>query len=630
MSLRRRSYFWRLLYAFVAGGLLPFLVLAVGFGFASARVLENAYRERAEEAVLGAAERTRRLLDEMTSIAETLALAAPVGAYLAGPVRDAPIVSEVSRLFSSTIPSSYLSPCLVPADGFLPLTRGTVPDEYRLDLYGGWGFLGRLSRESALPPSAADGPIVFGQPHPDSGVPAPFAVGCPVYIAGEIAGSVPGGASPDETPARRVAGYVIIDIGRQLVSDRIGSLAGLGASLTDLCITDASGCILYNMTDTRLESTFFEPEAASAEGTVFVPSATVPGGFHVYGMYPLGAAHEYISVIMALGLIVAVASLIISLVMAVFLSRSIARPVHLLTLTMEEVAQGRLDAQCPELPSRGSGDEISVLVRRFNQMILRVNELVGNLVAQERDLRRAETRALQAQINPHFLYNTLNSIRSMAKLEGSSEIADMTTRLARIMREGSSPGPGFCTVGHSMALARDYFAIESWRWPGRFTMTESLDEGVSDSKIPRLIIQPLVENALVHGLEEKPGSGNLTITGRLAAGDVVITVTDDGVGMSADRLERVRALLKEAGERPVESSLGETGSAIPGDEWFSSQVSADGPAVPGRSSGIALINTHRRLCLIYGLPYGLEIVSESGAGTSVTISFPRDREDERC
>ena len=111
---------------------------------------------------------------------------------------------------------------------------------------------------------------------------------------------------------------------------------------------------------------------------------------------------------------------------------------------------------------------------------------------------------------------------------------------------------------------------------------------------------------------------------------MVITVTDDGVGMSADRLERVRALLKEAGERPVESSLGETGSAIPGDEWFSSQVSADGPAVPGRSSGIALINTHRRLCLIYGLPYGLEIVSESGAGTSVTISFPRDREDERC
>jgi two-component system, sensor histidine kinase YesM len=581
MPLHKRSFFFRLLLAFFAGGLVPFIVLAVVFGTASARILDKAWRDRSREAIRGASELSSRLLADAAEDARSLAVSDPVRRYMDGDTKDAWLLSEINRLLSATVASSRFEVFLVPVDGSVPLSRSSVPEEYRADSYGGWGILGALSRSVS---SFRGDAVFFGQPHPASGSSVPIAAGVPVLSDG------------------KVTGYVVVDILRQAFSERVGSVAGAGGALTGLYLLDRSGCILYSMGDGQGEGTFADGSFADPS-KFYVSSEQLPSGFSVTGLYPLGAVRSYSSRITAAATVIASLSMLVSFLMAVLLSRSLARPVHMLTLTMESVAQGRLDARCEELPPGRQGEEIALLIHRFNDMIEQVNGLVGNLVAQERELRRAETRALQAQINPHFLYNTLNSIRSMARLQGAAEIADMTTSLARIMREGSFPGNGFCTVRHSLDIARDYFAIEAARWPGRFALEESVESAVLQARIPRLIIQPIVENALVHGLEEKPGNGILSVSGRIAAGDVIITVRDDGAGISGERLAQVRTILEEAGARPVESSVNETDSARAG-------------------AGIALVNTHRRLSLIYGLPYGIDVSSGPGRGTTVTISFP--------
>lgn len=569
--------------------------------------MENVYHERATEAVSGAAIQTRQLLDEAAAAVLLLSRAEAVREYTGGNRQDPWLVSEINRLFSSEAANPSFFPYIIPLEGFPILSRSPVPDEYRPDLYSGWGILGELARKrgsASSDASAASGArslvIRFGQPHPLSGKSVPLAVGAPIYTDGVF------------------SGYAILDIGRQLFTDRIGLAAGTSGALTELLLTDPSGCILYNMSDSQSETTFVDSDLTS--GSIFYHSRLQVSGFvEVYGRYPVSAGREYSNRIAAMTFFIALASLIVSLVMAVLLSRSIARPVHQLTLTMEKIEQGQLDASCPELPGKGSGDEIAVLVHRFNRMILRVRELVANLVAQERDLRRAETQALQAQINPHFLYNTLNSIRSMAKLDGSKDIADMTTSLARIMREGSYPGTGFCSVDHSLALARDYFAIEAWRWPGRFRLEESVGAEILGARIPRLIIQPVVENALVHGLEGKTGDGVLSISAHREGGDILMVIADTGTGIETERLTQIRERLREAGERPVESSLNDPVAESEADR---------NSLVPMRSAGIALINTHRRLCLIYGKRYGLNISSVPGMGTTVIIRFPYAHAEE--
>jgi two-component system sensor histidine kinase YesM len=590
MAFRQRTFFWRLLYAFFAGGLVPFVVLAVSFGVASTRVLENAWRDRSRETIRGSAELSRILFSDAETAARSLAASDSVREYMTTSSKNAWLVSEVNRLFSSTLSNSAFSAYLVPLNGAPPFSRSSVPDEYLYELYSGWGILGSLSRSIAG--ASAENPdraVFFGQPHPASGTSVPVSVGVPVRAGG------------------RVTGFVIVDISRQAFSDRVGSVAASGGALTNLFIEDRSGLILYDMVDGQDEASF-AAGSRTASPDYLVSQEEVRDGIVVTGLYPVNAVRSYSGRILAMIVLIAGLSMLASLFMAIIMSRQIARPVHLLTLTMERVSQGQLGARCEELPGVSYGEELAVLAHRFNLMIDRVNGLVENLVAQERELRRAETQALQAQINPHFLYNTLNSIRSMARLEGSNGIADMTTSLARIIREGAYAGTGVSTLAHSLDLARDYFSIESARWPGRFTLEESIDPGILDARMPRLIIQPIVENALVHGLEAKPGEGLLSITGRLAAGDIVLTVRDTGVGIPSDRLESLRAVLKEAGSHPAESSA--RNSSMPGSRGF----------------GIALVNTQRRLSLMYGLPYGIDIVSAAGEGTTVTICFPHERE----
>lgn len=605
MKFNRGSFFGRLLSAFFFGGFIPFLMLALLFVAMTRSTLERTYERRAAEAVDLSASMFRSLLSDTAKAAAKLAAEPAVVAYCEGSSRSAAIISDVNRLIAAASVNTGLAPYVIPADGAAPLSRAIIPDEYGISSHGGWGILGDLSRRAEPMPT-----VVFAQPHPFAGRPTSLAIG--TIVRGR------GGR----------AGYLVIDIEHKLIEERIGLAAKSGGALTELVFADRTGCIIYDMADSRREAAFYDPAAVSQK-LYFTPSSPVTMGIEALGMFPRTAVQDYAQRVIAMALAAAAASALIFIVVAIGLAKATSQPIHLLTLTMKDVSNGRLDISCPEVAGAREGDEVATLITQFNKMIARVNELVDSKVEQERNLRYAELKALQAQINPHFIYNTLNSIRSVAKLKGDKELAYISTSLARILREGSaregsSSGSDFCSLGHSLDLARDYFTIEDWRWPGRFTLEESVDQSLLDARVPRLIVQPLVENALSHGLEGKPGPGTLAIRATRESGDILVSIADNGVGIDGDRLAAIREDLARTERGAVELSVELTARDPAG-------LKGIGDKSGGSGTGIGLLNTHRRLLLIYGEGYGLTIVSAPGAGTNVTIRLPyASAEGEPC
>ena len=605
MKLNRGTFFGRLLSAFFVGGFIPFLMLALLFVAMTRATLESTYERRAAEAVDLSASMFRSLLSDTAEAAAKLAAEPAVIAYCEGSSRSAAIISDVNRLIAAASGNTGLAPYVIPTDGAAPLSRAPIPDEYGISSHGGWGMLGDLSRSAERKPT-----VVFAQPHPFTGKPTSLAVG--TIVLGK----------------NGRAGYLVIDIEHKLIEERIGLAAKSGGALTELVFADRTGCILYDMADSRREADFYDP-AAIAQKLYFTPNSPVTMGIEAFGLFPRKAVQDYAQRVIAMALAAAAASALIFIVVAIGLAKATSQPIHLLTLTMKDVSNGRLDISCPEVAGAREGDEVATLITQFNRMIARVNELVDSKVEQERNLRYAELKALQAQINPHFIYNTLNSIRSVAKLKGDKELAYISTSLARIIREGSASGGSasesdYCSLGHSLDLARDYFTIEDWRWPGRFTMEESVDQSLLDARVPRLIVQPLVENALSHGLEGKPGPGTLAIRATRENGDILVSIADNGVGIDAEKLAAIREGLAQTERGAIELSVELTARDPAG-------LKGIGGRSGGSGTGIGLLNTHRRLRLIYGEGYGLTIISAPGAGTNVTIRIPyASAEGEPC
>jgi two-component system sensor histidine kinase YesM len=194
---------------------------------------------------------------------------------------------------------------------------------------------------------------------------------------------------------------------------------------------------------------------------------------------------------------------------------------------------------------------------------------------------------LQSQINPHFLYNTLDSIIWMVELGRSPDAIKMTATLARFFRLGISRGPTVIPLEHELEHVVSYLSIQKMRYKDKFDFTVDVPAPILKTPVLKLLLQPLVENALYHGIKEREGPGTITIAGTIAEGLVRIAVRDDGVGMSP---EKVATLLEDTGE--------------------------------GTADHIGLRNVHERIQLHFGAEYGLRFESQMHQGTTVTIVLP--------
>ncbi len=241
--------------------------------------------------------------------------------------------------------------------------------------------------------------------------------------------------------------------------------------------------------------------------------------------------------------------------------------------------------------------------------LLKLEEADAIRVRDERDRELLEIRMqfaqLQNQINPHFLYNTLENIRARAILDDNAVIADMTESLSRFFRYNISKRTDIVKLSEELDNIRTYMHIQQYRFSNKFdfqVFIHSGEKGILDVPIPKMTLQPIVENAIFHGMEGRIGKGHIEIHIEADARNIVILVEDDGVGMSAGRLDELTAEICGGtdGEEPA--------GGKPGD-------------------GIAMRNINNRLKLLYGEDCGIRVSSTEGVGTEVELILPRKEED---
>ncbi|GIP27076.1 histidine kinase [Paenibacillus sp. J23TS9] len=276
--------------------------------------------------------------------------------------------------------------------------------------------------------------------------------------------------------------------------------------------------------------------------------------------------------------------LIVGLTISIILSYALTKPLKNLEMHMKKAERGNFDVR---VDIEGT-HEIGKLARTFNLMISRIKELMNQIVQEQEMKRRSELKALQSQIQPHFLYNTLDSIIWMAESGKVDDVVEMTTALSRLLRSSISKGEELVPVSVELDHIRSYLTIQSRRYRKKFTYSIDVEDNILAAPILKLVLQPIVENAIYHGIKPNPDQGHIQILGWREADSILLTIADDGAGMDPEKL---RTILM------------------------------DKPGVSG-GTGVGIANVNHRIQLYFGHEYGLHYESEREEGTTVTLRIP--------
>lgn len=278
--------------------------------------------------------------------------------------------------------------------------------------------------------------------------------------------------------------------------------------------------------------------------------------------------------------------LLLVIILSYYIPRSITMPITRISRVTNQVAKGNLSVRA----AAESGAEARMLSDSLNAMIDKINELLDQVTTEQIRLRKAEFELLQAQINPHFLYNTLDTIVWLAEAGDQKRVVSMVGNLSDFFRTSLNQGKDIISIREELAHVRSYLEIQQVRYQDILRYEITVPEDLYEYKIPKITIQPLVENALYHGIKNKRGQGTITITGERSENGFVLYVRDNGIGMTQERLNEVRAGIQK---------LSYTGKEIYG-----------------------LYNVNERIRLNFGETYGISIESTYGEGTCVSISLP--------
>lgn len=289
----------------------------------------------------------------------------------------------------------------------------------------------------------------------------------------------------------------------------------------------------------------------------------------------------------------------ILLFISYWFSLSITRPVYKLTQAANELSQGKFDIQIEV----ETNDEISFLAKTFDRMRININNLISEIKQKaqlEHELQQnklllqeSQFRSLQSQINPHFLFNTLNTLSKKAYLEGSEETSDLLVSVASLLRYNLKRIDRAVTLAEEVAVLRQYMDIQKARFTQRLKFFIEIDESCLDLKIPALTLQPIIENAVIHAVEPKEEGGTIWFRIFNQAEWITLEIEDDGTGMPNEKIEQI------LNERTVQTE--------------------------GHSTGIGFSNVVKRLRLFYGYEDVLLIESTEGKGTKVIIKILKKR-----
>ena len=289
-------------------------------------------------------------------------------------------------------------------------------------------------------------------------------------------------------------------------------------------------------------------------------------------------------------MLMAVVLVAIALLISSFMAKSITQPILKLQSSMALIQEGDFRAGNVEVESR---NEIGSLTETFNVMTLRIQELMEQNINEQKAKRKSEMKALQSQINPHFLYNTLDSIIWMAESGKNEEVVLMTASLARLLRQNISNEEEEISIFDEVEYCRNYLTIQKMRYKDKLEFRIDVAPEITSCQIIKLVLQPLIENAIYHGLKYKESKGLLELIGYAAGEDIIFEIRDNGVGMDEETLNHIF-------ERHT---------------------------VNYRSNGVGVYNVERRIKLTYGQEYGITYKSRPGEGTVARVCIPKERRD---
>ncbi|PQZ98507.1 sensor histidine kinase [Paenibacillus sp. MYb63] len=302
------------------------------------------------------------------------------------------------------------------------------------------------------------------------------------------------------------------------------------------------------------------------------------------------------------------------------ISRSVINPIHKLLRAMQKAPSGNFRKVTVELNSY----EFEQLYGGYNQMIEQIDQMLKRIIQEQQTIRRAELNTLQAQIKPHFLYNTLDSITSLAMSGMNDKVCELLEALGSYYRLSVSKGRELITLHEEVEIVRNYLTIQQVRYPGVFEVQYDIESGCERVMIPKLVLQPLVENSLYHGIRPKGSPGKIRIQARRSKEGVLLTITDDGVGMSEEEIQQVHR--KEINSSNRSDSTNSTNSSNPSNSINLSNTS--NPTYNSKHNpSFGLWGTMERLRIFYDREDGLKLESEVGKGTTIMITIPKGADE---
>jgi two-component system, sensor histidine kinase YesM len=412
------------------------------------------------------------------------------------------------------------------------------------------------------------------------------------YSADEVVSIV---KAVQEPQSNHVRGVVLIDLRLKIMETIFDDMTvGVGGFLF---IEAPGGAIVYTPVNSivyRVRDEWLETPNASSVRRIkgadyqIVSQGSTYTQWKTVGVFPLNELMSQVSTIRYYSLIIAGVTVLVALIVSLFFTAGIARPVIELRTLMKEAEAGNLAVRFEGRQE----DEIGYLGKSFNTMIEEVQKLIDLVYREQQSKREAELATLQEQIKPHFLYNTLDTIHWMAQEHGAQDIVRLVGALTTLFRIGLSRGKEMIPLSDEMEHVRSYLTIQKARYEDKFDFTLCTEEEVLSCMVLKLTLQPLVENAIYHGIKERRGHGTIRVEASRRDGMLVLRVSDDGVGMTAAKLGEVRALLAAA--HPHGEGL----------------------------EGYGVHNVHERIQLSFGTRYGLTFESAPERGTTVEILQP--------
>ena len=410
--------------------------------------------------------------------------------------------------------TAQLSMFVIKKDGTFEMGTMPVPDQYDIRIYRNWGifyFLENQQQRSIFPHAYSE------NGHENS-----------ISIARKI-------VRDNET-----VGYLILDISTKAIESLVSNVKRTSYGLVQLVIVSQSNYIIYNDSifgsSIGFYNTIFMYDRFSANRTQFDIQAlenlyidtaiSQANQYRIYGIVPMNLIADFNRQMIVMVVFLVTMAVILSLIARYIISKRLATPIVQLANHMKLIGQGQITAEAKD---ESNTEELSIIVRRYNKMINQIRDLHKNDMEKQDKLRISEIKTLQSQINPHFLYNTLDTIKWKSKLEGAEEVAEIATELGKILKITMDTERAIVPLEQELSFIRSYFNIMKVRYQQRMEYVIDADDQLNHYLLPKLLIQPLVENAFAHGIDSLNEQGIIKVLVYLTD-YLTIDVCDNGVG----------------------------------------------------------------------------------------------------